>query len=318
MDFHKHQAIPLYNSTNAYKYPNGSDIPSIREFVNGTQQVLASTATENHWELTFGTSSRSSLQWDIWNAVFGVQGLNGYPLEPWNKVTGEIYPEAVKYWESMDLAHHIVTNWNSSLRLGEVLRDRVHISVGTWDDYFLNEGVAEFKSRVETLGGQDWATISILPEKTHGGFYLGMEAWDYLELVKRWVDDHAPDGATPLHANLTLGTSRGNTWNEVIGRGGHQAALARQSDPVIKVTGGIVGTVGSWDPGMKLVARWVINNKTSEKHGCTSFNVTQGDVVRYSTGNAKTNKKAEQVQLWVTGRKMGYVEETRKSNRLSV
>ncbi|THY57068.1 hypothetical protein D6C99_02643 [Aureobasidium pullulans] len=318
LDFHKHQAIPLYNGTNAYKYPNGSDIPSIREFVNGTQQVLASTATENHWELTFGTSSRSSLQWDIWNAVFGIQGLNGYPLEPWNKVTGEIYPEAVKYWESMDLAHHIVTNWNSSLRLGEVLRDRVHISVGTWDDYFLNEGVAEFKSRVETLGGQDWATISILPEKTHGGFYRGMEAWDYLELVKRWVDDHAPDGATPLHANLTLGTSRGNTWNEVIGRGGHQAALARQSDPVIKVTGGIVGTVGSWDPGMKLVARWVINNKTSEKHGCTSFNVTQGDVVRYSTGNAKINKKAEQVQLWVTGRKIGYVEETRKSNRLSI
>ncbi|OBW63756.1 MAG: Uncharacterized protein AUREO_061770 [Aureobasidium pullulans] len=132
-----------------------------------------------------------------------------------------------------------------------------------------------------------------------------MEAWDYLELVKRWVDDHAPDGATPLHPNLTLGTSRGNTWNEVIGRGGHQAALARQSDPVIKVTGGIVGTVGSWDPGMKLVARWVINNRTSEKHECTSFNVKQGDVVRYSTGNAKTNKKVEQVQLWVTGRKMG-------------
>ena len=61
---------------------------------NGTQVILASVAQENHWELSFGTSSRSFLQWDVWNAVFGVQGYNNYPLEPWDKVTGEIYLDA--------------------------------------------------------------------------------------------------------------------------------------------------------------------------------------------------------------------------------
>ncbi len=104
LDFHRHQDIQLYTATNAYQRPNGSAIPSIRDFENGTEVVLATVAQENHWELTFGTSTRSSLQWDVWNAVFGVQGVNGYPLEPWNKVTGEIYPEAVEYWRHMDLA----------------------------------------------------------------------------------------------------------------------------------------------------------------------------------------------------------------------
>jgi hypothetical protein len=153
----------------------------------------------------------------------------------------------------MDLVYHIVSHWSTSKHLGEVLRDRIHISVGTWDDYFLNEGVAELKNRVEALGGSGWAETSILPEKTHGGFYRGMEVWDYLELVRRWVYDHAPDGPTPLHANLTSTLARGNVRKEVINRGGHQAALARQSDPVIKITGDVVGSVGRWNPGMKLV-----------------------------------------------------------------
>jgi hypothetical protein len=145
-----------------------------------------------------------------------------------------------------------------------------------------------------------------------------MEVWDYLEHVKRWVDDHAPDGPMPLHANLTSTSARGNIWHEVIGRGGHQAALARQSDPVIKVTGDVVGNVGRWDPGMKLVARWVINNRPSENHGRTLFNVTQGDIVHYRPQTVKRTSHRDQIQLWVTGRKMGYVEETRISNIITI
>ena len=80
LDFHRHQAIPLYTSESAYHYNNGGSIPSIRiHSDNGTEVILASVAQENHWELTFGTSTRSSLQWDVWNAVFGAQGYNSYP-----------------------------------------------------------------------------------------------------------------------------------------------------------------------------------------------------------------------------------------------
>src|SRR5690242_2679087 len=234
LDFHRHQDIELYTATNAYQRADGSYVPSIRTFVNGTQEILATVAQENHWELTFGTSSRSFNQWDIWNAVFGVQGYNGYPLEPWDKVTGEIYSEAVAYWKPFDLSDYIVTNFKSSRNLGAALAGRIFVYVGTWDNYFLNEGVVEFQKRTDAVGGPGWANVTILPEKPHGGNYQSREIWDYLELVERWVKDHAPDGPSPLSPASTALSTRGNVWEEVIKHGGRQAAVKRQEEPKIQ------------------------------------------------------------------------------------
>lgn len=309
LDFHKHQDISLYTDTNAYVKADGSDTPSIRDFENGTQVILATTAQENHWELTFGTSSRSFNQWDVWNAVFGVQGYNNYPLEPWNKVTGEIYPEAVEYWKHMDLANYIVTNWDNERNLGSALRNRIFIYVGTWDDYFLNEGVEEFQKTVEAVSGPNWVNITILPEKPHGGNYQAREIWDYLELVYGWIQDHSPDGPTPLSSDVTLPSSRGNTFAEVLSYGGREAAVARQAPPTITAGTGseFDASVGRWDPGVILEAQWVINGKPV----CESFDVAQGQTLTYTP---EATHKHSYLQLWVTGRKIGYLEETRQSN----
>ncbi|KAM5343809.1 hypothetical protein ACJ41O_012346 [Fusarium nematophilum] len=318
LDFHKHQAIPLYSNKNAYRRPDGSAIGSIRQFQNGQEVVLATVEQENHWELVFGTSSRSSLQWDIWNAVFGVQGLNGYPLEPWDKVTGEIYPGAVEHWKNMDLANYIVSNWNNHRRLGQALRERLFIYVGTWDNYYLNEGVEEFKKRIEAVGGPNWANITILPEKRHGGNYQDREIWNYLELVYDWIQAHAPNGKTPLSGSATASSGRGNNFNEMLSRGGRQAALARQAPPVIKAYGKYVkagsrveASVGRWDPGVTLEAWWVVNGKPEGK----SFKVKQGEVVKRTT---KRSSKRISLQLLVVGRKRGYSEEKRYSNKVTV
>jgi enterochelin esterase-like enzyme len=306
LDFHRHQAIPLYENTNAYRSPNGSFIPSIRTYVNNTEFIDATVAQENHWELTFGTSTRSFLQWDIWNAVFGVQSLNGYPLEPWDKVTGEIYPDAVEYWKNMDLSHYITSNWDNSLNLGEVLRNRMFIYVGTHDNYFLNQGVEEFQKSVIAKGGPTWANITITPGATHGGLYQGREIWDYLRLIRTWIDDHAPDGKTPLSQNLTLAASRGNQWDDVIARGGHQAALARQAPPVLRATGtSTTASVGRWDPGVKLEAQWFVDGKPEGE----PFEVTSGEQVVFQ----RPRPDAYELQLRVTGRKRGYEEETRET-----
>ena len=318
LDFHSHQDIPLYTSKSAYVRPDGSAIPSIRDFdENGTEVVLATVAQENHWELTFGTSSRSFNQWDIWNAVFGVQGVNGYPLEPWDKVTGQIYPRAVEYWKHMDMADYIVSNWDNDRNLGEVLRRRLFVYVGTWDDYYLNEGVVEFQKQVEAVAGPDWVNVTILPEKPHGGNYQTREIWDFLDLVYTWIQDHAPDGSTPLSSSVTTPSSRGNFFSNVLAYGGHQAALARQAPPSLKVgTWGKDGcdyeaTVGRWDPGVSLEAQWVVNGKPSGE----PFEVSQGKVLKYAP---RTTSKRSFLQLWVTGRKSGYVDETRKSNGVAV
>ena len=314
LDFHRHQDIELYTAENAYIRANGSSVPSIRTFRNDTEVVLATVAQENHWELTFGTASRSSNQWDIWNAVFGVQGYNNYPLEPWDKITGEIYPEAVEYWKPMDLSNYITSNWNNSRNLGETLAGRVYIYVGSWDNYYLNEGVMEFQKRTDAIGGPGWANVTILPEKPHGGNYQTREIWNYLEFLEAWIQDHGPNGTKPLSSNVTMPASRGNDWDEVIEIGGRAAAVARQAPPSIdagygvKVGSEVEACVGRWDPGVTLEAQWVVDGKAD----CEVFEVKQDEKVTY-----KVQEKGA-LQLWVTGSKRNYVTETRKSNSVYV
>lgn len=310
LDFHRHQAIPLYTSASAYEYNNGGSIPSIRiHSKNGTEVILASVAQENHWELSFGTSSRSFLQWDVWNAVFGVQGYNNYPLEPWDKVTGEIHHEAVEYWKPMDLSNYVTSNWDNEKNLGEVLKNRIYIYVGTWDNYFLNEGVMKFQENVDSKGGLGWVNVTILPQEEHGGVYQLRDVFNYLELLERWVSDHAPDGETPLSPDVTSTTSRGNIWEDVIAYGGRDAALARQASPVLDIDGSdVTGSVGRWDPGVSLEASWVLNGQATNQ----TFAVRQGQNVTYSLSGSG------QLQLFVTGSKRNYQTETRESNTVSV
>ena len=315
LDFRSHQAIPLYTNDNAYAFANGTAIPSIQTHDDdGTQDILATVEMENHWELAFGTSSRSFLQWDIWNAVFGVQGYNNYPLEPWDKVTGEIYPGAVDYWRHMDLSHYITDNWDNEMNLGEVLKHRIFVYVGTWDNYYLHLGVQAFEENVNGRGGEGWANVTVLPEQEHGGNYRLLDTWDYLDLVQEWVRDHAPDGKTPLTAEMSAGSSRGNQWEDVLAYGGRKAAVARQAPPEIK-TGGwcksgstISASVGRWDPGVALKAVWVVNGKEGEKS-----EVQQGESLKF-----EVPKKAKTIKLVVTGKKRGYETERRESEVVRV
>ncbi|KAF2026037.1 hypothetical protein EK21DRAFT_75076 [Setomelanomma holmii] len=314
LDFHRHQDIELYTAANAYQRADGSFVPSIRTFENDTEVVLASIALENHWELTFGTASRSSNQWDIWNAVFGVQGYNNYPLEPWDKVTGEIYPEAVQAWKPFDLSNYLISNFNNSLNLGTVLAGRIFIYVGTHDDYYLNEGVIEFQKRTDVAGGAGWANVTILEGKPHGGNYQTREIWNYLEFLESFIHDHGPNGTKPITDAVTKPEYRGNQWDEVIARGGHAAALARQAPPSIdagygvKVGSEVSASVGRWDPGVRLEAQWAVDGKPV----CEKFCVSKGEVVKYKPG------KKGSLGLWVEGKKRNYETEVRKSNTVYV
>ena len=300
LDFHRHQAIPLYDSASAYEYDNGSSIPSIRTCEDGPEEILASVFQENHWELTYGTNTRSYLQWDVWDVVFGAQGLNSYPLVPWDKVTGEIYPDAVEYWKTFDLSNWVTSNWEGKLNLGEVLKNRLFVYVGTCDDYYLNEGVQFFQQAVEAKGGAGWANFTYIEGAPHGGNYQRRETWDYLEFLAGWFADHAPDGKTPLSSAVTTPAARGNIWEDVIKMGGHEAAVARQAPPTVK---GTTATVGKWDPGMVLEAQWLVDGKPAS----TPFAVKQGDEVSF-----KGYKKGC-LSIAVTGTKRGYEPETRTS-----
>ena len=107
LDFNAHQTVDLYNANSAYVEANGDIIPSSHNYniATGVDTVTLTMPNENHYELAVGNRTRSQVgQWDIWNAAFGAQGANCYPLEPWNKVTGAIDHGAVDKWKGMDMS----------------------------------------------------------------------------------------------------------------------------------------------------------------------------------------------------------------------
>ena len=132
-----------------------------------------------------------------------------------------------------------------------------------------------------------------------------MDPWEYLEMLQTWVEDHAPDGKTPLAESVTASSARGNKFDDVMAYGGHDAALARQASPVIK---GSVASVGRWDPGVVLEAQWIVDGKPFGR----PFKVEQGSKPKFS------GRKGCKLQILVTGQKTGYIKETRKSNIVKV
>jgi hypothetical protein len=87
-----------------------------------------------------GTRGRSGDQWDIWQAVYSPVGPDGYPAPIWDKRTGVIDHTVAEYWKQhYDLMDIVRRDWERGL--GQKLRGKLHIYVGTMDTYFLDGAV---------------------------------------------------------------------------------------------------------------------------------------------------------------------------------
>jgi len=139
VDFSDVEGIDVYRDKNAfYKDIDWRHEPTInsRE-ING--QVRQTSEQRNHFELVNGTPGRSGEQIDIWTAVFGPLGEDGYFEPLFDKKTGVVNPNVGQYWkEHFDLRYYMEKNWYS---LGPKLQGKLHVSVGDADNFFLNNGV---------------------------------------------------------------------------------------------------------------------------------------------------------------------------------
>jgi hypothetical protein len=150
IDFRAYTLIDLYNDKNAY-VRHGSDAPSVerpamRDYLG---EIAATQRDSNYQELTQGDHSRSGGQYDIWQAVFGPVGADGYPAPIFDKVTGDIDPAVAAYWrDHYDLSNIIARDWAS---LAPKLRGKIHIYVGSADTYYLTDAVYFAQARLEAL-----------------------------------------------------------------------------------------------------------------------------------------------------------------------
>jgi hypothetical protein len=148
VDFHDVEQVNLYEDTNAYYREVAGrrvPIPNTRE----TDGAIRLTSEQrNHFELANGTRGRSGEQFDIWSAVHGPIGDDGYFRPLFDKLTGEMDPEVARHWiENYDLRYHLERNWTD---LGPKLDGKLHIYTGTMDNFYLNNAVKMLEDWLQT------------------------------------------------------------------------------------------------------------------------------------------------------------------------
>ena len=138
VDFRYFQLVNIYEDENAY-YANGAwkKEPS-RPWMRGLDdQVMATQKQASVYELVQGTKGRSGQQLDMFQAVFGPVGNDGYPRPLYDPLTGKIDKEVAAYWrEHYDLSYIIQRDWTT---LGPKLNGKLHIYMGDTDTFYLEE-----------------------------------------------------------------------------------------------------------------------------------------------------------------------------------
>ncbi|HWA93418.1 MAG TPA: alpha/beta hydrolase-fold protein [Terracidiphilus sp.] len=148
IDFHAYETVNLYDDKNAF-YTLGPHMrvaqPAARDYLGHT---FITVRDANAYELALGDHARSGEQYDIWQAVFGPVGPDGYPKPIFDKVTGEIDHSVAEYWrQHYDLEAILERNWAT---LGPKLEGKIHIYVGSDDTYFLNNAVYRMEDFLKT------------------------------------------------------------------------------------------------------------------------------------------------------------------------
>ena len=144
-------------------YSGVSVLPGTRvpTYVTPYGQTTATVEEMNRREIVLGDKSRSCGQWDIWEAVWGPQGEDGYPARIWCKDPregagceyGAINRTVAQHWiDNFDMTAKLKREWSNGL--GAKLSGKLHVYVGAADTFFLTNAVMDL---------QDWALNASKP-----------------------------------------------------------------------------------------------------------------------------------------------------------
>ena len=203
IDFRAFTVIDLYKDDNAYELRGAHETlerPAFRTYLG---EILATQRGNNRYELALGDHGRSGEQYDIWQAVYGPVGPDGYPAAIFDKLSGKIDHEVAHYWKDhFDLTNILQRDWP---KLGAKLAGKIHLYVGRGDNYFLNDAVYSAEDVLKGLkdpvyggevayGDKDehcWNGDPNTPNAITRLHYNTM----YLDKILKRIDATAPKGA---------------------------------------------------------------------------------------------------------------------------
>lgn len=149
LHFSNVEGINIYEDKNAYyKIHEWRTVPTPNTIVPATGMISLTSRQRNYYELAMGTKGRSGGQLDIWSAIFGPLGEDGYFKPLFDKVSGDIDSEVARYWgEHYDMRNYLERNWD---KIGNDLVGKLHVFCGDRDNYQLNFGAYETEKFLES------------------------------------------------------------------------------------------------------------------------------------------------------------------------
>ncbi len=142
------EGVNFYKDDNAFfKMYDWRPVPTINSrFTNG--QAIQTSEQRNRYELVSGDHGRSGEQIDVWSAVWGPVGEDGFFKPAFDKSTGKIDKDVVAYWrDHWDLLEYLKRNWST---VGPKLKDNLYFFAGDADTYFLNNSTMELDAWLKT------------------------------------------------------------------------------------------------------------------------------------------------------------------------
>ena len=188
------EGIDAYGDKNAfYKVYDWRREPTVNS--RETDGRIRQTSEQrNRFELVSGTHGRSGEQLDIWSAVFGPLGDEGYFKPLFDKQTGVIDASVAEYWKDhYDLLEHLKRNWPT---LGPKLVDKLHVYVGTMDTYQLNNAVAQLQAWMRATTNPHYEAYFLYGDGKPHCWSGPVSPADRLKEMAQFIASKRPDWAT--------------------------------------------------------------------------------------------------------------------------
>jgi hypothetical protein len=178
------EGIDIYKDANAFeKHQEWRRVPTANTR-STTGEVRLTSQQRNAFELVSGTRGRSGEQLDIWSAVFGPLGEDGYFQPLFDKRTGVIDRSVAEHWRAnFDLLHHLKENWAS---LGPKLVSKLYIYCGDMDDFYLNVAVKELELFLKSTESPHYPGVFVWGDGQ--GHRFGREFSTEAERIRRMAE----------------------------------------------------------------------------------------------------------------------------------
>lgn len=200
VDFREFLGIDIYTAENAF-HRSGDTWRAPERFLSRSPKGYprVSVRDASRFSLVFGTKSRSGEFIDMWNALYGPVGEDGYPRPLWDLETGVIDREVAEYWREhgYDLRYYLQENWDA---IGPDLVGKLHFLVGDMDEFYLNLPVYRMERFLESTKDPYYAGSFTYDRPMVGHTWAGYQRGFPMTLLRDMAAEiaaNAPEGQDP-------------------------------------------------------------------------------------------------------------------------